>query len=397
MESILFIVALATGGLALGQYMVYNLLMLAAWSLRPLRPAPDQTVPITVVIPAYNEEHHIRRKLENLFESDFPHELLNVIVVDDGSTDRTPEIVRRFDKGTVRLIRSNRRRGKIYAQKMAFAEATTELIVLTDTTVLMSPQCLRRLVARAGDSRVGAVSGSISVRNRDANYLTRTAQFLFDIQNAQKLGESLLDSAGGLFGQLSVVRHAAVGDFSTEVIYEDREFGISLRERGYRAAFEPEVSATYQAAESLEDFARQKQRNAGAMAQSLMRHWRLLFNPRYGWYGLVILPEYALFRILRVYLLIISFAAAALYGSAFDRQALVPLLATMGTATAVSYIIGTAFLAPLVRSPGRFLLDIFGALPGMVLIALSLAAGPIRYFKGDFSPVWKRIKRGRAG
>ena len=68
----------------------------------------------------------------------------------------------------------------------------------------------------------------MTVRNRDENYITRVSQFLFDIQNAQKLGESMLDSAAGLFGQMSLVRREAVGDFSTDVIYEDREFGIAL-------------------------------------------------------------------------------------------------------------------------------------------------------------------------
>jgi cellulose synthase/poly-beta-1,6-N-acetylglucosamine synthase-like glycosyltransferase len=245
------------------------------------------------------------------------------------------------------------------------------------------------------DAQVGAVSARIRVRNRDVNYLTRVAQFLFDIQNAQKFGESMLDSAAGLFGQFSLVRREAVGDFSTDVIYEDREFGIALRERGFRARLEPGATAGYHAAETLDDFSRQKQRNIGAMTQSLARHRNLLFNPRYGWYGLLIFPEYSLFRMLRIYLLAVSFVGAFVYVAAFEPASAVALLVSMTGAVFVAYVVGTALLAPLVAEPGRFLLDIFTAIPAMALVALHLATAVVRYFRGDFTALWERVKRQR--
>ncbi|UCD56209.1 MAG: glycosyltransferase, partial [Candidatus Hydrogenedentota bacterium] len=235
MASLILAISLGALWIALGEYVFYNFIILFAGLLRSTKRPQEFTPPITVIIPAHNEEKHIRRKLENALCSDYPRELLEVMVIDDGSTDRTAEIVREFEGDGVKLVRTGERQGKIFAQKIAFSRASTELVAITDATVLMPSDGFRKLAAHLSDPRVGAVSASVSVRNRDVNYLTRVSKFLFDIQNAQKLGESSLDSAAGLFGQLSLIRRDAVGDFSTDVIYEDREFGITLRKRGYRA------------------------------------------------------------------------------------------------------------------------------------------------------------------
>jgi cellulose synthase/poly-beta-1,6-N-acetylglucosamine synthase-like glycosyltransferase len=395
MGSFILAISLVALGIALGEYVLYNLVIVFAGLLRYPRRDFDFTPPITVVIPAYNEERHLGRRLENVLASDYPRELMEVIVVDDGSTDRTAEVAREFEDEGVRLIRSEERRGKIYVQKMAFSEANADIVCITDATVVTPPDALRKLASHMADAQVGAVSARIRVRNRDVNYLTRVAQFLFDIQNAQKFGESMLDSAAGLFGQFSLVRREAVGDFSTDVIYEDREFGIALRERGFRARLEPGATAGYHAAETLDDFSRQKQRNIGAMTQSLARHRNLLFNPRYGWYGLLIFPEYSLFRMLRIYLLAVSFVGAFVYVAAFEPASAVALLVSMTGAVFVAYVVGTALLAPLVAEPGRFLLDIFTAIPAMALVALHLATAVVRYFRGDFTALWERVKRQR--
>ena len=391
MASVLLVILVITLGIALGEYVFYNLIILLAGLLRSRKTQPGFAPALTVIIPVHNEEGHIRRKLENVFDSDYAPDLLEVIVVDDGSTDRTAEIVREFED--VKLLQTPERRGKIAAQKLAFEQASNEIVAITDATVITPVDAFSRLAAHMADPSVGAVSACMTVRNRDSNYMTRISQFLFDIQNAQKFGESCLDSAAGLFGQMSLVRREAIGDFSTDVIYEDREFGITLRRRGYRARIEPGVRAEYHAPESLGDFSTQKRRNIGAMMQSLIRHRRLLFNPRYGFYGLLIFPEYSLFRIARLYLLAISFLSSAAYCIFYEPGAFIPLHASMAAAVFGCYVVGTALLAPLVAEPGRFLAGIFMAIPAMALLAAHFATASVRYFRGDYSAKWQRVKR----
>jgi cellulose synthase/poly-beta-1,6-N-acetylglucosamine synthase-like glycosyltransferase len=391
MESLLLAVSIIALGIALGEYVLYNFIVLLAGLFRSQKTQPGFTPPLTVIIPTHNEEGHIHRKLENIFDSDYAPDLLEVIVVDDGSSDRTAEIVREFEG--VRIIQMSERKGKIAAQKLAFEQASNEIVAITDATVITPPDAFSRLAAHMADPHVGAVSACMTVRNRGANYMTRVSQFLFDIQNAQKLGESRLDSTAGLFGQMSLVRREAVGDFSTDVIYEDREFGITLRRRGYRARIEPGVRAEYHAPESLGDFSTQKQRNIGAMTQSVIRHRGLLFNPKYGFYGLLIFPEYSLFRIARLYLLAVSFLASAVYCVVYEPGAFIPLHASMAAAVFGCYVIGTALLAPLVAEPGRFISDIFTTIPAMALVASHFATASLRYFKGDYGAKWQRVKR----
>jgi cellulose synthase/poly-beta-1,6-N-acetylglucosamine synthase-like glycosyltransferase len=395
MKNLILAFSVITIGIALAEYVLYNLIVLLMGVMRSSKTSADFTPQMTVIIPAHNEERHIQRKIENVLDSDYPPESLEILVIDDGSTDRTAEIVRGFEAQGVRLFQTGERKGKIFAQKLAFAEATSEFLVITDATVVVPSDGLRKLAAHMADPGVGAVSGRISVRNRDTNYITRVSQFLFDIQNAQKLGESRLDSAAGLFGQLSIIRRDAVGDFSTEVVYEDREFGIRLRERGYRAKIEPDVTVSYYAAETFADFVKQKHRNIGAMTQSLVRHWKLLFNPKFGWYGMLIFPEYSLFRLARPYLLALSFLSACAYCLFFDLSAATALFSSMAVAVFGSYIIGTVFLAPLVARPARFVGEIFTMLPAMAIVAVHLAIGSMRYFRGAVDPKWDRIERDR--
>jgi hypothetical protein len=110
---------------------------------------------------------------------------------------------------------------------------------------------------------------------------------------------------------------------------------------------------------------------------------------------MVIFPEYSLFRLLRVYLLAVSFLAAAVYCIAFEPGSTVPLLSSMALAVLGCYVIGTALLAPLVAQPGRFLLDIFTSVPAMALVAAHLATASVGYFRGDVSALWERVKRDR--
>jgi cellulose synthase/poly-beta-1,6-N-acetylglucosamine synthase-like glycosyltransferase len=396
MAFVIWTISLGALAIALGEYVAYNLIILAAGLARPKKPAKEFVSPLSIIIPVYNEERHIRRKLENIFRSDYPPELLEVIVVDDGSSDRTSQIVREFMPRGLLLIEMAERKGKISAQKEGFARATAPIAVITDATVLAPPDALRKLAGHFQDPRIGAVSAAIVVRNQNVNYLTRVAQFLFDVQNAQKLGESSLDSAGGMYGQLSLVRREALGDFGTDVVYEDREFGIALRRRGFRVLLEPSVQASYHAPESLQDFSRQKQRNIGAITQSIFRHRQLLFNPKYGWYGMLIFPEYSLFRVLRAYLLLIGFCGLLISSLVMEPASAVPLLFTAGFLTLACYVAGTAALAPLVKEPWRFLVNVLISIPAMALVALHLATASLRYFRGDFDALWERVKRDRA-
>ena len=129
------------------------------------RREPDPwTGPVTVVVPAYNEAAGIEAALRSLVASDWPHGL-SVIVVDDGSTDATAEIVAGLGLAGVHLVRQLNQ-GKPTALNAGLALAATEVVVMVDGDTVFEPGTLAELVAPFADPRVGASSGNAKVANR---------------------------------------------------------------------------------------------------------------------------------------------------------------------------------------------------------------------------------------
>jgi cellulose synthase/poly-beta-1,6-N-acetylglucosamine synthase-like glycosyltransferase len=126
------------------------------------RPAKDPgfTATVSVVMAVHNGAKLLRRKLEVLLELDYPHELMDIIVISDGSTDETAEIAREFESKGVSLIVAPRG-GKAAALNYGLAAATGEILFFTDVRQPLQPDCLRHLVANFADPAVGAVTGEL--------------------------------------------------------------------------------------------------------------------------------------------------------------------------------------------------------------------------------------------
>src|SRR3954464_11334845 len=113
---------------------------------------------VTIVTAAFNEERHIGATIANKLALDYPSDKLEVIVVSDGSTDRTDELVRGFESRGVRLMRQGPRAGKTAALNLALQVATGEIVVFSDANSLYAPDALRRLLENFADPQVGYVS-----------------------------------------------------------------------------------------------------------------------------------------------------------------------------------------------------------------------------------------------
>lgn len=121
----------------------------------PIRP------PASLIIAAHNEERAIAAKLENSLASDYPRDKLEILVVSDGSTDRTEEIVRGFADRGVRLLALEGKHGKTAALNMAATGATGDLLVFSDATGMWSTDAVAALASHFADPRVGCVSGRV--------------------------------------------------------------------------------------------------------------------------------------------------------------------------------------------------------------------------------------------
>jgi cellulose synthase/poly-beta-1,6-N-acetylglucosamine synthase-like glycosyltransferase len=161
--------------LVLYVYFVYPMLLLILSKIRPAPPVQkaDITPAVSLIIPAYNEEKVITQKIENSLALNYPRDKLEIIVASDGSTDGTNEIVKRFAEQDVKLVALSHKQGKSIAQNCAVAKADGEILLFTDSDVMLQPDTLRQIIRNFADNRVGCVIGKITYINEGDTSLTK--------------------------------------------------------------------------------------------------------------------------------------------------------------------------------------------------------------------------------
>ena len=259
--------------------------------------------PVSIVIAAFNEEKVIGRTLENLRHTDYSGEM-EIIVVDDGSTDRTAEVAAGIaaEESRLQLIRQPNL-GKARALRAGFQAAAHEIIVTLDADTLFQPDTIPQLVRQMGDEKMGAVSGHVKV----GNLRTAVARFQ-DLEytcgfNLDRRAYEQLNCITVVPGAASVWRRSAVmaaGGISSDTLAEDTDLTLSLHRAGYRIGYAPQAIAWTEAPETWTTLARQRFRWAFGTLQCLWKHRDLVGGSRnraLGWFSL---PSIWFFQILLV-------------------------------------------------------------------------------------------------
>ena len=143
-------------------YLAYPVLLKLVGSARPVRPVPgdpEEWPFVTIVLPAYNEEHAIRRTIDSLLALDYPADRRQILVLSDASTDGTDNAVREYAARGVELFRLPSRSGKTAAENAALPLVRGEIVVNTDATIRIVPGSLKALVRVFEDPTVGVASG----------------------------------------------------------------------------------------------------------------------------------------------------------------------------------------------------------------------------------------------
>jgi len=154
--------AFAPLAIALYAYVGYPILLwlIAKFRKKPAPvPASNRWPSVTITVPVYNAELSIRATLERLLALQYEQDKLQILVVSDASTDGTDEIVRGLRARGVELLRLPERRGKTVAENTALAASRGEILVNVDSTILLEPYSLRRLVRVFDDPTIGVASG----------------------------------------------------------------------------------------------------------------------------------------------------------------------------------------------------------------------------------------------
>ena len=257
---------------------------------------------VAVLIPAYNEEKVIERTVRAALNSNYPN--LRVIVIDDGSKDRTLEVARRAfapeaAAGKV-LILGKANSGKAEALNYGIEHiGDAELFVGIDADTIIAPDAIARLVPHFINPKVGAIAGNAKVGNR-VNLWTRwQALEYITSQNFERRALDVLGAVSVVPGAIGAWRVSAVreaGGYHIDTVAEDADLTMALLRRGYRVEYEDMALAYTEAPTNANALMRQRFRWSFGILQAVFKH-RGVFA-RKGALGWVALPNIFIFQIL---------------------------------------------------------------------------------------------------
>jgi cellulose synthase/poly-beta-1,6-N-acetylglucosamine synthase-like glycosyltransferase/peptidoglycan/xylan/chitin deacetylase (PgdA/CDA1 family)/spore germination protein YaaH len=257
---------------------------------------------VAVLIPAYNEEKVIERTIQGALDSDYPN--LRVIVIDDGSKDRTLEIARRTfaaeeAAGRV-LILTKPNGGKAEALNFGLEHiGDAEIFVGIDADTIIAPDAIARLVPHFLNAKVAAVAGNAKVGNR-VNLWTRwQALEYITSQNFERRALNTMGAVSVVPGAIGAWRTTAVreaGSYHVDTVAEDADLTMALLRNGYRVEYEDLALAFTEAPTTAHALMRQRFRWSFGILQAIFKH-RGVFA-RKGALGFVALPNILIFQIL---------------------------------------------------------------------------------------------------
>lgn len=254
---------------------------------------------VTVLIPAHNEEPVIVQTVTSVLLSDLDD--IRVVVVDDGSTDRTLELLQsNFGRNQAVQIIHQVNRGKAAALNNALSHAQTDIVVTIDADTEVEPDAIRKLLRHFSDPSVAAVAGNVKVGNR-SRWLTRwQALEYITSQNMEKRAFDLLNCITVVPGALGAWRRKAIedgGGITADTVAEDADLTIAIRRLGWRITYDEEAIAWTEAPETRSALIRQRFRWTFGTLQSFWKHRDTLFRLKYGTLGCIALPNIFVFQI----------------------------------------------------------------------------------------------------
>ncbi|MFC8593677.1 bifunctional polysaccharide deacetylase/glycosyltransferase family 2 protein [Streptomyces atroolivaceus] len=258
---------------------------------------PEVTGPVSVVVPAYNEKECIAGTLNSLAASTHP---IEIVVVDDGSTDGTAEIAESLGLPGVRVIRQENA-GKSAALNNGVRQARHDIVVMMDGDTVFEPDAVHQLVQPFADPGIGAVAGNAKVGNRSTMIgAWQHIEYVMGF-NLDRRMYDLLRCMPTIPGAIGAFRRRAVleaGGMSEDTLAEDTDITIALHRAGWRVVYAEHARAWTEAPASLGQLWRQRYRWSYGTMQALWKHRRSVTDrgPS-GRFGRVGMPLVVLFQI----------------------------------------------------------------------------------------------------
>lgn len=344
------------------------------------RPWPVAIPPsVAVVFSAFNEEAHVRQRIENILALNYPDGCLTIHAGSDGSDDRTADILGEFASDRIRIYSFENNRGKAGVLNELLAQITAEFVVFTDANVRFHPDSVARLIAHFQDPRVGAVSGELRLLSKGGD---NQDGLYWRVEQLLKFFESRIGGLLGANGAIYAIRRSAWQPLAVDTICDDFCIAMNVAVKGFRLNYEPAAWAVEMTPATIGDEYRRRVRIGIGNFQCLFR------TPRYlthiSWATSFSYLSHKVLRWIGPHLLIIGFGFSV---AAADSAG----WACFAVFQALAYLVsGLAYLA----SSRGWELPIVLRIPGF-FFALNCAflTASLRYSSGRFSGAWQTTPR----
>jgi biofilm PGA synthesis N-glycosyltransferase PgaC len=223
---------------------------------------------VTLVVAAYNEEDFIQTKMDNTLQLDYPEEKLEVIFITDGSTDATPDIIRRNRR--FRLLHEAGRKGKVAAMNRAIDHVSSPIVVFCDANTLLNKECIRHLVRHYQHEKVGAVAGEKKIHVTEEGKAAAAGEGLYwKYESFLKKLDAELYSVVGAAGELFSVRTTLFEKAAEDTIIEDFVQSLKVCLKGYVVQYEPKAYAVETGSVSMREEQKRKVRICAGAFQAM--------------------------------------------------------------------------------------------------------------------------------
>ncbi len=277
--------------------------------------------PVSVIVPAYNEEVNAERTVNNLLQQNYPH--LKIIFVDDGSKDNTfRKVSAAFSNVPNVLVCTKPNGGKATALNYGIQLADTDYLVCIDADTQLKFDAISQLMKKFTDANVGAVAGNVKVGN-EVNMITRWQSIEYiTSQNFDRRAFDLLNCITVVPGAIGAFKKEAIikaGGFTSDTLAEDCDLTMRLHRNHYTVRNCNEAISYTEAPETMQQFMKQRFRWSFGVIQCFWKHRDAVFNPKYKNLGMVALPNILIFQMILPFLapladliLVLSLLAAGL-------------------------------------------------------------------------------------
>jgi cellulose synthase/poly-beta-1,6-N-acetylglucosamine synthase-like glycosyltransferase len=257
----------------------------------PARKIKDEELPVvSVILPVYNEELVIERRLNNILTGGYPKVKLQVIVVDSGSTDNTSSIILKKFQDGVLLLREEYRQGKARAINSALNKCIGDIVIITDGPALYSRNTISHIVSCFEDPSVGGVSVLYKIPNGDESRSTIYEKTFWSYKDKLRVLEGALCSTSWLSGEACAFRNKTIYEVHQDTLADDSNIALQLISKNYRVIVNKNAQFTEKSPSQAKDYFKIKTRRALGGLLETLRFRSLLFNRRYGCFGSIIFP-----------------------------------------------------------------------------------------------------------